>query len=52
MFIPIHDANELRHIRFQYVTVGLIAANVIVFLLTTRGVSGDNAIRSALGLKV
>ena len=50
MFIPIHDANELRHIRFQYVTVGLIIANVIVFLLTTLGVSGENAIRAALGL--
>ena len=50
MFIPIHDANELRHIRFQYVTVGLIIANVIVFVLTTLGTSEDGAIRSTLGL--
>ena len=32
MFIPLHDANHLRHIRKQYVTIGLIAANVIVYL--------------------
>ena len=48
MFIPIHDANELRHIRFQYVTVGLIIANVIVFFLTSIG--AENSIRAALGL--
>ncbi len=37
MFIPLHDANQLRYIRLQYVTIGLIAANVIVYLLTTLG---------------
>ncbi len=35
MFVPLHDANRLRHIRFQWVTFGLIAINVIVFMLTT-----------------
>lgn len=35
MFIPLHDANSLKHIRLQYVTLGLIAANVLVYLLTT-----------------
>jgi membrane associated rhomboid family serine protease len=34
MFIPLHDANSLKHIRLQYVTMALIAANVIVFLMT------------------
>jgi len=34
MFIPLHDANSLRHIKLQYVTIGLIAINAIVFLLT------------------
>jgi membrane associated rhomboid family serine protease len=34
MFIPLHDANSLKRIRLQYVTLGLIAANTIVFLLT------------------
>lgn len=37
MFIPLHDANGLRHIRVQYVTLGLIAANVIAYLLTSIG---------------
>lgn len=34
MFIPLHDANSLRHIKLQYVTFGLIAVNVIVYLVT------------------
>ena len=34
MFIPLHDANSLKHIRLQYVTIGLIAINVVVFFLT------------------
>jgi membrane associated rhomboid family serine protease len=37
MFIPLHDANALKHIKVQYVTFGLIAANVLVFLLTSLG---------------
>ena len=37
MFIPLHDANSLKHIKIQYVTIGLIAANVLVFLLTALG---------------
>lgn len=40
MFIPLHDANSLKHIRLQYVTLGLIAANVVVYLLTALGSSG------------
>lgn len=35
MFVPIGDDNPLKRIRFQYVTVGLIIANVLVFLLET-----------------
>ncbi len=34
MFIPLHDANSLKYIRVQYVTLALIAANVIAFLMT------------------
>jgi len=37
MFIPLHDANSLKRIKLQYVTLGLIAANVIVFLMTGLG---------------
>lgn len=32
MFIPLHDANALKHIRLQWVTLGLILVNVGVFL--------------------
>ena len=46
MFIPLHDANSLKHIRLQYVTVGMIVANVIVFLITTVG--GDDATQAAV----
>jgi Uncharacterized membrane protein (homolog of Drosophila rhomboid) len=34
MFIPLHDANSLKHIRAQWVTWTLIGANIIVYLLT------------------
>ena len=34
MFIPLHDANALKHIRLQYVTLALIAINVAITLLT------------------
>lgn len=35
MFIPIGDENSLKSIRFQYMTVALIALNVAVFLFQT-----------------
>lgn len=34
MFIPLHDANSLKYIRLQYITFAIIAANVIIFLMT------------------
>jgi membrane associated rhomboid family serine protease len=37
VFVPIGDDNPLKHIRFQYVTVALIAVNVLVFLLEAAG---------------
>lgn len=49
MFIPLHDANSLKRIRLQYVTIGLIVANVIVFLLTSVG-SEQAAIAAAYGI--
>ena len=39
MFIPLHDANSLKHIRLQFVTFGLIIANVVVFFLNQTGAS-------------
>jgi membrane associated rhomboid family serine protease len=32
VFIPLSDDNPLRSIRFQWVTLGIIAANVLVFI--------------------
>jgi rhomboid family protein len=32
MFIPLHDANNLKHIKLQYVTLLLIGLNVLVYL--------------------
>ncbi|PZU82567.1 MAG: rhomboid family intramembrane serine protease [Shinella sp.] len=34
MFIPLHDRNSLKHIRVQYVTIGLILTNALVFAFT------------------
>ncbi len=49
MFIPLYDSNHLRSISLQYVTFGLIAANVLVYFATTLG--GDNFTTAAvLGL--
>jgi membrane associated rhomboid family serine protease len=33
VFIPLSDDNPLRSVRFQWVTIALIAANAVVFLL-------------------
>jgi membrane associated rhomboid family serine protease len=37
VFIPLSDDNPLRSIRFQWVTAGLIAANVLVFIWQVSG---------------
>ena len=50
MFIPLHDSNGLEHIRFQYVTVGLIIANVLIFIGTVLGVSEATSNADVLGL--
>jgi membrane associated rhomboid family serine protease len=49
MFIPLHDANSLHYIKLQYVTFGLIAANVVVFLFTALG-GEDFAFAADVGL--
>ena len=33
MFLPLHDRNPIRHIKFPYATYGLIAINLLVFLV-------------------
>ncbi|HAT86287.1 MAG TPA: rhomboid family intramembrane serine protease [Rhizobiales bacterium] len=40
MFIPLHDKNSLTHVRLQFVTLGVIALNVLIFLLTNSGSAG------------
>ena len=49
MFIPLHDANSLRHIKLQFVTIGLIAVNVIFWLMTSVS-SQDTAFAAVIGL--
>lgn len=45
MFIPLRDDNSLKSIPFQYVTVSLIAVNILVFMLEMSGLS-DAAVAS------
>ena len=50
MFIPLHDRNKLDHIDLQYVTLGLIVLNVLIWLATSiSGASGDFTIAAILG---
>lgn len=35
MFVPLHDENTLKSIRFQWVTIAIIAINVIVYFFET-----------------
>ncbi|MEQ1612006.1 MAG: hypothetical protein ABL904_04580, partial [Hyphomicrobiaceae bacterium] len=37
MFVPVYDDNLLRGIRFQFVTVALVAINLAVFLFQLTG---------------
>ncbi|MER8974690.1 MULTISPECIES: rhomboid family intramembrane serine protease [unclassified Mesorhizobium] len=49
MFIPLYDTNRLRHIKLQYVTISLIALNVLIYFVTTLG-GEDFANAAVLGL--
>ncbi|WP_315924921.1 rhomboid family intramembrane serine protease [Mesorhizobium sp. SP-1A] len=46
MFIPLYDSNRLRFIRIQYVTIGLIALNVVVYFGTV--FAGENFTNAAM----
>jgi membrane associated rhomboid family serine protease len=48
MFIPLHDAVELKYIRVQWVTIGIIAVNVVVWALTSLA-EPETAERASLG---
>jgi membrane associated rhomboid family serine protease len=48
MFIPVYDENPLRRIRWQYVTFGLILANVVVFAFQSQGI--DQRVVASFGI--
>ena len=45
MFIPLRDDSALKSIRYQYVTISLIAVNVLVYIFEVSGLD-EGAIRS------
>ena len=48
MFIPLHDSNALRHIRLQFVTLAIIAVNILVWLfIGTPAISDAEAVQRA-----
>ena len=53
MFIPLHDQNALANVRFQFVTLVLIALNIGIWLITATpqltGVSEANSIYVSFG---
>ncbi|MFN7104638.1 MAG: rhomboid family intramembrane serine protease [Pseudorhizobium sp.] len=49
MFVPLHDINALKYIRAQYVTIGLIAINVLVWAVTAVAPAAAGQL-AALGL--
>jgi membrane associated rhomboid family serine protease len=48
MFIPVHDDNPLRSIRWQFVTFGLILLNVAVFAFQSSGI--DQRVVASFGI--
>jgi membrane associated rhomboid family serine protease len=50
MFVPLYDVNALKHIRLQYVTIGLIVINVAVWLVTSLAPGDQFASSASMGL--
>ncbi|WP_306119488.1 MULTISPECIES: rhomboid family intramembrane serine protease [unclassified Roseitalea] len=50
MFVPLHDANRLKHIDLQYVTLAIIVANVTVYLLVNLGLPENALIATVVSL--
>ncbi|MEO1200848.1 MAG: rhomboid family intramembrane serine protease [Pseudomonadota bacterium] len=40
MFVPIYDHNKLDHVPLQFVTIGLIVVNVLIFVVFQSGLIG------------
>ncbi|MCP4070823.1 MAG: rhomboid family intramembrane serine protease [Hyphomicrobiales bacterium] len=48
MFLPLHDANALKHVKIQYVTLFLIAANILIWIFwSTPSITSEKAVRAA-----
>ncbi|MBN8999402.1 MAG: rhomboid family intramembrane serine protease [Rhizobiales bacterium] len=41
MFVPLHDQNPLKYIKFPWATRGIVAINILVFLFYQRGGNAD-----------
>jgi membrane associated rhomboid family serine protease len=50
MFIPLYDVNALKHIKLQYVTIGLIVLNVLVYLVTGLAATEQFSSRASMAL--
>ncbi len=50
MFIPLYDTNGLKHIKLQYVTITLIAINILVWLATSLAATDSFSKAAAMGL--
>lgn len=51
MFLPLHDRNPIRHVRFAYVTYGLIALNTAIFAMqSVLPAAQFNEVTLALGM--
>ncbi|GJM03749.1 MAG: rhomboid family intramembrane serine protease [Rhodomicrobium sp.] len=37
MFVPLKDSNPIEHIKFQFVTISIIVANIIIFIMFQSG---------------
>jgi membrane associated rhomboid family serine protease len=51
MFIPLHDSNDLKHIKLQWVTWSLMIINALVWGITElAGADSDFTTAAVLGL--
>lgn len=48
MFLPLHDTNALNNMKVQYVTLGLIVANILIWIIwSTPSITGKEAVHAA-----
>ncbi len=50
MFVPLYDANRLKHIDLQYVTLAIIIANVAVYVVVNLALPEDGTIATVVSL--